>query len=281
MALKHMVGIDHVVVAVRDLALAAQAWKAAGFTVSPRGKHSDYMGTANHTIVFEHDYIELMGIDQATAHNQPTIDFLKEREGIERVAFTTDDAAALAAELKAHGLAAAEPVSFSRPVPLPDGGSAEARFQIATWPHGEAPAGLRVFACQHYTRDAVWILQLQQHANGARRLMRIELVAQDPEASAAHMGRLIDQPVRPVTDGWAVASGADRAQFVFYTAAAWARRYPDAVRAGAVASGAATIVLATDDLAKARAIGGAVAHGDAVSIPAAKTTGVIVSFIVG
>jgi catechol 2,3-dioxygenase-like lactoylglutathione lyase family enzyme len=279
MALKHILGLDHAVVAVRDLDAAAAAWQRLGFTLSPRGTHSAHLGSGNYTIVFGEDYIELLGILNETEHNQPTVAFLKSREGIERTAFTTDDAAAGLAELKARGLAGGGPLSFSRPVDLPDGAKGEAAFNIFTWPPDEAPAGLRIFACQHLTRDTVWIPALQRHANGAQRLVRIEIVANAPKDAAAHLSRLIDQPVEPVADGFLVASGGRRAAFEFYDAGAFARRYPDVVRQGAAQDGAAAIVIATDDPAKVRALPGAVAHGAAVSLPATSATGVIVSFV--
>lgn len=279
MALKHIVGLDHVVVAVRNLDAAQAAWKRLGFTVSPRGTHSAQLGSGNHTIVFGEDYIELLGILNETEHNQLTVAFLKDREGVERIAFTTDDAAAGVAELKARGLGGAGPLSFGRPVDLPDGGRSEAKFTIFTWPPNEAPAGLRIFACQHLTRDTVWIPELQKHANGAQRLVRVEIVAHAPKHAAAQLSRLIDEPIQPLGGGFRVASGDRRAVFEFYDAAAFARRYPDAVRNGAAEDGAVAIVIAVDDLAKARALPGAVAHGGAVSLPAASATGVIVSFV--
>ncbi len=279
MALKHILGLDHVVVAVRDLDAAEAAWQRLGFTVSPRGTHSAHLGSGNHTIVFGDDYIELLGILNETEHNQPTVAFLKGREGIERAAFTTDDAAAGVTELKARGLAGGGPLSFSRPVDLPDGTKGEAAFNIFTWPLDEAPGGLRIFACQHLTRETVWIPELQRHANGAQRLSRVEIVARSPKEAAAQLSRLIDQPVEPVGDGFCVASGGRRAVFEFYDAGAFARRYPDAVRQGAATDGAAAIVIATNDLAKAQALPGAVAHGGAISLPAASATGVIVSFV--
>jgi hypothetical protein len=279
MALKHIVGLDHLVVAVRNLDAAAAAWKRLGFTVSPRGTHSAHLGSGNHTIVFGDDYIELLGILNETEHNQFTVAFLKDREGVERAAFTTDDAAAGVVELKARGLEGAGPLSFSRPVDMPDGSRSEAKFKIFTWPPHEAPAGLRIFACQHLTRDTVWIPKLQRHANGARRLVRVEIVARAPKHAAAQLSRLIDQPVQPVGTGFRVASGDRRAVFEFYDAAVFAERYPDAVRNGAAQGGAAAIVIACDDLARARALPDAVAHGDAVSLPAASATGVIISFL--
>ena len=279
MALKHILGLDHVVVAVRNLDAAEAAWKRLGFTVSPRGIHSAHLGSGNHTIVFGEDYIELLGILKENEHNQPTVAFLKDREGVERIAFTTDNAAAGAAELKARGLEGAGPLSFGRPVDLPNGGTSEAKFNIFIWPLNESPARLRIFACQHLTRDKVWIPELQKHANGAQRLVRVEIVARAPTDAAAQLSRMIDQPVELVDDGFRVASGGRRAVFEFYGTAAFARRYPDTVRKGAVKDGAVAIVIASDDLAKARTLPGTVAHGGAVTLPAASATGVIISFV--
>ena len=55
MTLKHILGADHVVIAVRDLDAAAAQWRGLGFTLSPRGTHSPLIGTGNYTIKFEED----------------------------------------------------------------------------------------------------------------------------------------------------------------------------------------------------------------------------------
>lgn len=279
MTLKHIVGVDHVMISVRDLQAAAHAWAAAGFTLSPLGRHSDYMGTANHTIVFGHDYLELMGVEHPTPLNEATRAFLAAREGLERAAFTTDDAAALAAELKSRGIAADGPLAFGRPVPLPDGTTAQAQFRITSWPADEAPAGLHLFACQHLTRGAVWIPQLQRHRNGATGLMRIEIIAANPGATAAHLGRLIGQAPIAVENAFRVPSGAGRAAFDVMTQAAFAQRYPERVRAGTATQGAAAVVLTSSDLGAARSLPGAVPLGGQVSLPAARMNGLVVSFV--
>lgn len=281
MPLKHILGLDHVVVTVRDLDAAAAQWRRLGFTVSPRGTHSPILGTGNYTIMFGEDYLELLGVLTETENNKPTRDYLAKREGLERAAFTTDDAAAGAEELKSRGLAALGPVHFGRPVELPNGGTGEARFNVFRWPLDESPGGLRIFACQHLTRETVWIPELQEHANGASRIVRIEVLAEDPKAAAEHLSRLIDEPATQEEDAWRVPSGGKRADFLFYDAAGFARRYPDAVRAGAASGGAAAIVLATSDLdAAAKALGpAAVRHDDAVSVPASAANGVVLSFV--
>ena len=201
MALKNVIGIDHAVVVVKDLDAAAETWKRLGFTLSPRGTHSAKMGSGNYTIMLDPDYIELLGILAETDHNVPTRNFLAQRgEGIERIAFTAIDSAAGAEEIRAKGFEPIGPIDFERPVPLPDGTISAARFRVFQWPVAEAPGGLRIFACQHKTRETVWIPELMRHANGAKQLKQALIVTPDPAKDAAHLSRLIDRDGRPESE---------------------------------------------------------------------------------
>ena len=76
MALKNVIGIDHAVVMVKDLDQAAANYKKLGFTISPRGTHSAHMGSGNYTIMFDPDYMELLGVLAATEHNAPARAYL-------------------------------------------------------------------------------------------------------------------------------------------------------------------------------------------------------------
>lgn len=280
-SLKHSLGLDHLVVAVRDLDGAASRWKRLGFTLSPRGVHSPAIGTANYTIVFGDDYLELLGVRTATDLNKPTRDFLVLREGIQRVALTSDDAAAGVAELKRRGLDAIGPIEFSRPVELPGGGSGEARFNVFLWPADDALGDLGLLGCEHSTPEAVWLPDLQTHANGASRIERVEIVSADPKAAAERLGGMIDAQVSPGRDGWRVPSGGKRASFLVCDRSSFANRYPAAVRVGAASEGAAVLVIGTDNLAAAADALGllAIAHDDVVSVPATAANGVVVSFV--
>jgi catechol 2,3-dioxygenase-like lactoylglutathione lyase family enzyme len=281
--MEQLVGLDHVVVVVRDLERAARDWRDLGFTLSPRGTHSAHMGTGNYTIMFGEDYIELLGVLAPTPHNAPTRDWLARREGIERIAFTTTDAAAGVAELQARGVAATGPLDFGRPVELPDGGSTQARFRTFNWPVDEQPGGVRLFACQHLTRDAVWVPQLQRHANRATRIGRIELLSRDPSAAAARMARLIDATPTQQDDGaWRVPTGGARADLVFLDRAALAGRYPGAAVDPLADEGAAALVLRVADLARAREALAAVPALDSPSggivVPAGRASGLMLVF---
>jgi hypothetical protein len=243
MPLNHVAGVDHVVVTVRDLDQAAELWAKAGFTLSPRGLHSAHIGTANYTIMLDDDYIELLGVMVPTDQNQRTRDFLESGEGIERTAFTASDAVAGAAEIAAEGMVPLGPVDFSRPVPLADGSTGEARFTVFRWPVDQNPGGMRIFACQHHTRETVWLPELTRHANGASKIKLIEIISDNPIASAAQMSRLIKQPARLDRDTIRLSSGTGRADFLFSTRASFAKRHPDAAIDRLPASGAIGLTL--------------------------------------
>ena len=283
MALRNVVGIDHAVVVVKDLDKAAENWKRLGFTVSPRGTHSARMGTGNTTIMLDPDYIELLGVLVETEHNTPTRAFLANRgEGIERIAFTAVDSAAGAEEIRARGYQPVGPVDFERPVTMPDGSLSAAKFRIFQWPIAEAPGGLRIFACQHKTRETVWIPELIKHVNGAKRLKQVLVVSPAHTKDAAHLARMIDRDVRAEADGAvAVPSGSDRADFVFLTKDQLGRRYPGVSLAGLPERGGAALVLATSDLAAAeKAVGSAgVRSGAAVCVAPAAANGALLAFV--
>lgn len=162
-------GIDHAVIAVRALDAAAADFRAAGFTLTPRGVHS--IGSQNHCIMLGSTYIELL----AAPVEHPWLDyyrrFLAERgDGLAAIALSTDDADAAYAALRAQGVAARAPMDLSRPVQ--DG---VARFRLV-----QIDGTPAVFVCQHLTRELVWRRERQAHDNGATELVEVSLPAAQP-----------------------------------------------------------------------------------------------------
>jgi Glyoxalase-like domain len=280
-ALKNVIGIDHAVVMVKNLDGAAENWKRLGFTLSPRGTHSVHMGTGNYTIMLDPDYIELLGVLAPTEHNAPARAFLEKREGIERVAFTAVDSAAGAEEIRARGFSPIGPTDFERPVTMPNGTLSAAKFRTFQWPVAEAPGGMRIFACQHKTRETVWIPELMKHANGARRLRQVLLVAPEPAKEAAHLGRMTDRESRAEADGAiAVQSGIDRADFVILTTVQLAKRYPGVPLTGLPERGAAGLVIAADPAQAEKALGATgFRSGEAVCVAPASANGTLLAFV--
>jgi hypothetical protein len=68
--------------------------------------------------------------------------------------------------MTANGIRATEPMTFERPVELGNGQTVPARFRVLWASPGSLP-GLKLFACQHLTRELVWLPELCRHANSA------------------------------------------------------------------------------------------------------------------
>ncbi|MCC7271189.1 MAG: VOC family protein [Alphaproteobacteria bacterium] len=219
----HVLGIDHVIVLVRDLDAARADYRRFGFTISPRGTHSAHMGTGNHTIMLERDYFELLGVVAPTEANAKWRELLARREGMSGVALKTDDAAGAAAEMRAIGVAAADPVHFSRPVELPGGGKGEAAFNTAQFPPEATPGG-RMFCCQHLTMPTTWVPSLLRHANSAYGLAEVMLATDDPQGMAAAYAKIFDRGTVAVPGGVAVPTG--NTPLMLLTPAALKARYP-------------------------------------------------------
>src|SRR3954466_3255103 len=99
-----LAGLDHVIIGVRDLERARMGWTRLGFMLTPRGRHLG-QGTANYCIMFDGDYLELLGFAEADDYARRLQSFLARREGPLLLAFAPDgDAAAAGTALAAIGL---------------------------------------------------------------------------------------------------------------------------------------------------------------------------------
>lgn len=183
-------GIDHVIVAVRDLDRAVAAYRLLGFTPTDRGRHPA-LGTHNHLFMFGRDYFELVGVERPTPDNQRWRDVLADREGLAGIALATDDAEAATEALRARGVEAPDVSYFSRPVEI-NGGMEEARFAAAYVAPSVTPVA-PMFFCQHYTRDLVWRPEWQRHPNGVTGIGAVSALAADPAATAAAYAPLVGE----------------------------------------------------------------------------------------
>ena len=198
---RHLQGIDHAVVLVRDLDKARDTYARLGFTLTPRGYHT--LGTQNHCLMLGRDYLELLAVPKPRAATRHYSDFLATGEGLGAIALATDDAGALQAGLAADGIEAEAPLDFARPVEH----LGDARFRIVQLPPDASP-GCRMFACQHFTRELVWRPEYQSHANGALEIAALAVVAEDPAAAAARYGQLLGARPQPIAEGLQVQTGS-------------------------------------------------------------------------
>ena len=174
-------GIDHAIVGVRKLEAARRQWAKLGFTITPRGRHKGW-GTANYCIMFETDYVELLGIVDPAAFTNKLDRFLKIREGLMGLAFSTETAEEVSAALDAASIAYKGPADLSRLLELPEG-EVEPAFKLV-YLNGATP-GVSSFVCQHLTRDLVWRPEWTRHANGVTGIDSMTVVVRSTGAPRA------------------------------------------------------------------------------------------------
>jgi Glyoxalase-like domain len=195
-------GIDHVIVAVRELENARTAWSRLGFTLSPRGRHVG-QGTANYCVMFSSDYLELLGIVDAADSVERLDAFLARSEGPMAAAFapagTAEDARAGLLHRQLHP---SEPRPLARQIELP-GGTVMPRFSLISLPPDETP-GLDSFLCSHLTpelmRQPEWLI----HPNGAIGLSAVHVLVESTAPLLPAYDRLFGIVQVTTTDAVAV-----------------------------------------------------------------------------
>ena len=220
--------LDHIVISTRfEMDRAEAVFSGLGFTLTPRGKHSH--GSLNHLMMFERDYLELVGIGKADAHKRPEI--ANAPLGLNGLVFKTDDADKTFARLEALGMAEAPPRSFSRPVTLDDGLSSDAAFRTVSARRDIFPAG-RLYFCEHLTPELIWRSEWQTHGNGVTEFRELVLVTPSPGEQAASLANLLEGEVQDAPRGGVKITIGSEFQLTFLTRGEYAARFKDMARSG-------------------------------------------------
>ncbi len=275
--------LDHAVILVADLDEAERRYAALGFRTTPRGYHSAHMGTANSTVVLpdRRTYFELLSVTVPTPANAAQRTRLAHRPGLHGLAFKTEDARLVAAELAAAGLGEGAAVDFARAVELADG-PRDARFTVARSRDGAIP-GAWCFLCQHHTPDLVWRADHLEQPNGATALVEVLGSAADLDALEAPWRLLLGERVQRIADRLEVRTGT--ATLGFHEPEALRRRLGAAVEGLDLEEpGLVALVFAVADPTRARArveaagIGAFEAPDGSLVVPAAAACGVVIAF---
>ncbi|HKF71033.1 MAG TPA: VOC family protein [Stellaceae bacterium] len=191
--------IDHLVLAVNDLEAARETYRRMGFTLTPPAQHP--WGTANSLVQLQGNFLELLAVaDPAKipapepgrfsfgAFNQA---FLRRRQGLSMLVFQSSDARRDQAEFAARGLQTYEPFDFSRQAKLPDGSLKTVAFTLAFVTEPRMPDAA-FFTCQQHAPEFFWKPEYQRHANGARAVVEVVMLANDPGGLAEFFGKLLE-----------------------------------------------------------------------------------------
>ncbi|MBL8307049.1 MAG: VOC family protein [Rubrivivax sp.] len=204
-------GLDHVVVAVRDLEATKAVFRdALGFRMPAPGVSGRHpSGTVNASAYFaDQSYLELLAVRErelVARHHPETLAFLDRQEGVLALALSTSSARDTAAALRARGLRMRDPAAgtvqrASDAAPPPP------KWWVAAF---EKPAPAPLFFIEYLGTDYAdmalnWAEGYREaqaapayrHANGALGLSAVWLVVRDIAAESALYERLLSAPVR-------------------------------------------------------------------------------------
>lgn len=192
-------GIDHVVIAVPDLALAQKGYEALGFVVAPGGRHP--VGTHNALIgLADGSYIELIAFYEPSPEHRwwrP----LHSGGGLVDFCMQTDDLLRDTAAFRGAGVAIDDPSPLSHV--RPDG-------YVLSWVlsiPGDAYRGVAPFLIQDETPREERVPRQNRHPNGVSGIGVLTVAVTDSAVAGGWYEDALGRPAQPVVRPDLAASG--------------------------------------------------------------------------
>ncbi|ODS24486.1 hypothetical protein AB835_03315 [Candidatus Endobugula sertula] len=186
---KNHLGIDHPLVAVRDMDKACEDFARLGFFINPRHHHP--WGTDNHFLMFPENFVEVISIydkskldqtnEKGFAFGRFISNAIERREGIALVALHSEDARADHQLMQERGVENQGIVDFRRAAHLPDGTEGEAVVSLVMLINSEYPS-ISHFFCHQQRPELLWVKDWMTHPNSANAITSVCYVAENPLA---------------------------------------------------------------------------------------------------
>lgn len=208
--------IDHLVIASRDLAAAADLYRRLGFQVGARNRHP--WGTENHIVQFDGCFLELIGLGEGFEAPGPVTGeysfagfvarFLERHEGLAMLALRSDDAEADRREFAARGFGDFPRFDFARKAKRPGGETVDVAFSLA-FANSEALPDTGFFVCQQRFPENFWSHAAQIHPNGATGIAGLAFAHEAPADAARFLAQFLASGARTAGQGFEIdAEGA-------------------------------------------------------------------------
>lgn len=178
--------INHVGMAVRDIAHTAPRYEAMGFQLTPYSPHSaawkpgdpvQPLGSGNRCVMFADTYLEILCSENPARQAARIANFLKRHQGAHIVCFDCPDTAAVDRRVRGLGYETSGVIPLQRDVDTP-AGMRTARFVRSQFAPAHSPEGY-IQATTHLTPEYIYQPRYTVHANGCFQLFETILVADD------------------------------------------------------------------------------------------------------
>jgi len=262
--------LDHLMTYVADLDAAGAAFERLGFRLTPVS-HITTMGIANRLVLMRArtpgaaNFIELMGVTDASLLPPPMREVLSGRQGIKSMVMMTADAQAAHRMLAGAGYPFAPPSHVRREWTIPGKGSVWPEFDVLL----PIQAPLTFNVCQYHNVDLYLREDWLEHPNTARSLVAAIGVAADAKAAVAYCERLFGMAAICGDDGgYAVSPG--RTELVLYDVEAFEARFGVSAPSAGNGVAYAGMRIAVGDLGRLAAV------LDGNGVPASGASGIVV-----
>lgn len=255
-------GIDHPLVAVKDMQTASEQFAKLGFYINPRHHHP--WGTDNHLLMFPSNFVEVISVydetkldqknDNGFAFGRFVATALEKREGIALVALNSKDARADYQRLVTRGVENDGIVDFKRVAHKPDGSEEEAVVSLVMLVDSVYPS-LSNFLCHQHKPHLVWVKEWMTHPNHAVAITKVSYVVDDLAPVIARYSAIYgESAISQFDDYFVVATASGVFEFLLPSAAQLRFDDPDMKYQDAELPIGVAITIATDDLSQAEAI---------------------------
>jgi len=202
--------LDHTGVAVRNLDVGQETYERLGFTLTERSFHSgsrtagspvEKWGSGNHCAMFEHGYLEIIGITDPNLYSS-TKDYLTRYEGLHIIAIGSGDADKSYPILNGRYEGITPAANLQRDAPFgPNNQETRlAAFRNIHVDRENFPEAKLIFI-DHLTRDVLWQPHLMNHPNGAIALAEVALCVEDLDETCNRLSQLFAQQPKEVMPG--------------------------------------------------------------------------------
>jgi catechol 2,3-dioxygenase-like lactoylglutathione lyase family enzyme len=198
--------INHVGMAVRDLAATVARYESMGFALTPYSPQSGAwkpgepvvaLGSGNRCVMFEHNYLEILASGDPAAPSPRLEGYLRHHEGAHIICFNSENLEAVDERLTAAGVATSGVLPLQRTIDTL-GGVRTAKFQRVALAPNDSPEGY-IQVARHLTPEYIYQQPYTVHPNGCYELADAVVVTDDIEGFARKYATYLD--AQPVRDG--------------------------------------------------------------------------------